>query len=420
VLVTLQGGSKTQPDGNVEQVANADIEAGPTPDTPKPQPQLATALLASICMGLVFGTVMDLGKVTNPIVIREQMIFQRFIMLKMFLGAAGGSAFFFAILSKLTPARFEAAREAYFPSLAPKGLLATTVGPFLLGAGMALAGSCPGMVLIQCGSGVPSGPVALAGGFVAAILFGFVQPYLVGFMGSCNVQKARAEDFQMLRKVPFWVLAMGMCCACFVVVGIFEFFFPWDSAGKVWNQWLWTAELPWFSKPWQNTLPPELAGFFVGALQVPAVIFCIDTLGSSSAYMTLSSQVLVTKTIQEKLPHWSGFRVGVGNWWQAVYILCAILGAFITSWSTGTFGLARGVQVWEAFLGGFLMIFGSRVGSGCTSGHGLSGMGLLALKSMMAVPAMFGGAMFVGFVYQAVDPAGYTGFAYQPNPLVSS
>ena len=35
------------------------------------------------------------------------------------------------------------------------------------------------MVLIQCGSGVPSGPITLAGGFVAAALFGLVQPYLV-------------------------------------------------------------------------------------------------------------------------------------------------------------------------------------------------------------------------------------------------
>lgn len=414
----MQGGV-VEESTKVQQIPNnVDLEAGPGAASHTPTPHVATVVLASMCMGLVFGSVMDLGKVTNPIVIREQMIFQRFIMLKMFLGAAGGSAFFFAILSKVTPVRFTAARQAYFPGLASKGLLATSVGPVLLGAGMALAGSCPGMVLIQCGSGVPSGPVALAGGFAAAILFGIVQPYLVPAMGVCNIQKAKAEDFKMLSGMPFWVLGMGMCCACFAVIGVFEFLFPWNSTGKQWNQWLWTAELPWFSKPWENTLPPELAGFVVGALQVPAVLACLDTLGSSSAYMTLSSQVLLTASVQEKLPHWNGFRLGLGNWWQALYILCAILGAFVTSWSTGTFGLAKGVKEWEAFLGGFLMIFGSRIGSGCTSGHGLSGMGLLSLKSMVAVPAMFGGAMIVGFIYQAADPQGYTGFAYTSSTML--
>ena len=58
-----------------------------------PEPPLLSALAASVCMGLIFGGAMDLAKVTLPIVIREQFIFQRFIMLKMFLGAAGFSAF---------------------------------------------------------------------------------------------------------------------------------------------------------------------------------------------------------------------------------------------------------------------------------------------------------------------------------------
>jgi uncharacterized membrane protein YedE/YeeE len=84
---------------------------------------------------------------------------------------------------------------------------------------------------------------------------------------------------------------------------------------------------------------------------------------------------------------------------------------------TGTFGKAAGVPAWQGFVGGFLMIFGSRIGSGCTSGHGLSGMGLLILKSILAVPAMFLGGIILGFAFQGVDPAGYTGFAYSATSL---
>jgi hypothetical protein len=301
-----------------------------------PEPPLLSALAASVCMGLIFGGVMDLAKVTLPIVIREQFIFQRFIMLKMFLGAAGFSAFVFAILSKVAPQRFEIARGMSADCVRNKGLMAEVVGPMILGCGMALGGACPGMVLIQCGSGVPSGPITLAGGFVAAALFGLVQPYLVPAMCALNFQKAKAEDFKVLNKVPFWALALCFTAAVFATIGVFEHFFPWDSTTKEWRQWAWTGELPSMSTAWKDTLPPELMGVCVGALQIPAVLFCYDTLGSSSAYMTLSSQVLVVKGMRDKAPHWSGYRLGIGNWWQAVYILFAILGAFITSWTTGT------------------------------------------------------------------------------------
>ena len=380
----------------------------------EPKAHWASALLAAVCMGLVFGSVMDVGKVTNPIVIRQQFIFQRFIMLKMFLGAAGSSAFFFALLSELSPRRFHVARQGFVDSVAAKGFSATMVGPFILGAGMALAGACPGMVLIQCGGGVSSGPVTLAGGFVAAALFGVVQPYLVGWMGTCNTNKGKAEDIAILSKMPFWVLGLGLSAACFGCVVVFEVLFPWTSRNTHASQWLWVGELPMFANAWTDSAPGGLMGFFVGAMQVPCVLWCLDSLGSSSAYMTFSSQVLVVRSVQDRLSHWNGYRLGVGNWWQAVYLLNAILGAFITSWTTGTFGKAAGVKDWEALVGGFLMIFGSRIASGCTSGHGLSGMGLLILKSMAAVPAMFMGGIMVGFIYQAVDPAGYTGFAYTP------
>lgn len=398
--------------------AGADLEAGAGSDAgDAPKANVVAAVFASICMGLVFGVVMDLAKVTNPVVIREQFIFQRFIMLKMFLGAAGGSGFFFAILSKVAPRRFEVARAGFFPGLVTKGITAVTVGPFLLGVGMALAGACPGMVLIQCGSGVKSGPVTLAGGLVASILFALVQPYLVGFMASCRLKKERVEDITMFSKVPFWVLGMSVAVMCFVVVGIFEGFFPWNSGPKIspsQNKWLWNGELPSFSTPWDNTFPPELMGLIVGSMQVPCVLFCLDTLGSSTAYMTFTSQWLVVgKELQSKLPHWNGYRVGIGNWWQAIYIMFAILGAFISSWTTGTFASAASPAEWEGFLGGFIMLFGSRLGSGCTSGHGLSGFGLVALKSIVAVPAMFAGGIVTGFIYHAVDPARYNGFAYQ-------
>ncbi len=44
---------------------------------------------------------------------------------------------------------------------------------------------------------------------------------------------------------------------------------------------------------------------------------------------------------------------------------------------------------------------------GCTSGHGLSGMALLSLQSLLGVPAMFAGGIATAFAYNAADPAAF-------------
>ncbi len=74
-------------------------------------------------------------------------------------------------------------------------------------------------------------------------------------------------------------------------------------------------------------------------------------------------------------------------------------------------------RVAQALVGGFLVVFGSRLSSGCTSGHGISGVGYLSVNSFFAVrapsqpPGMLGersqlllaqvGAMFAGGVCTA-------------------
>ena len=40
---------------------------------------------------------------------------------------------------------------------------------------------------------------------------------------------------------------------------------------------------------------------------------------------------------------------------------------------------------WAMIVGGFLVGFGTRMGGGCTSGHGVCGLGRLSLRSLVAV-----------------------------------
>jgi uncharacterized membrane protein YedE/YeeE len=72
--------------------------------------------------------------------------------------------------------------------------------------------------------------------------------------------------------------------------------------------------------------------------------------------------------------------------WRLVYALGLMLGALV--WWLGFAGgapQATAVPAWQLLVGGFLVGYGARLGNGCTSGHGICGLGSLQLPSLMAV-----------------------------------
>jgi uncharacterized membrane protein YedE/YeeE len=355
--------------------------------------RIAAVFTVAILMGAVFGLVMELSKVTNPSSIRGQFLFEKFLMLKMFLAAAALSAFSFGVLSLVKPVAFEAARKEFLGCGNDKGVPAVALGALLLGVGMALAGSCPGMVMIQIGSNVSNAWVTVLGGLSAALLYGALVPFAQGSIKKGSCKQAKAEDFSALQAVAFHKLSLALAVLLAAGVAVLEIFFPWDK------------ELPPGIAPGRQALPPSAMGAVVGLLQVPCVLVLGDTLGSSSAYMTLvSTPTTFSAALASAVPQLAKFRSGLGNWWQVVYLLGAAVGAALAAGVTNTMGAAVGVPPADAFVGGFVMILGSRLASGCTSGHGLSGFALLAVHSIVAVPAMFAGGIATSFIYAAVDP----------------
>jgi uncharacterized membrane protein YedE/YeeE len=55
-----------------------------------------------------------------------------------------------------------------------------------------------------------------------------------------------------------------------------------------------------------------------------------------------------------------------------------------------------------SFIGGLFLVLGARVAGGCTSGHGISGFGELAINSMLTVPAMFASGIFTAFLLHSL------------------
>ncbi|XP_071814222.1 thiosulfate transporter TsuA-like isoform X2 [Apostichopus japonicus] len=362
--------------------------------------KLAVCLLC----GMVMGLSLEKGRVFEPRSIRCQFTYQLWIMMKMFLSAVATGLLCLATLSVLpfTKNAFENARIEYLGCLTTKGVLMASIGGALLGAGMALSGACPGMVLAQVGAwvGNGSGLVTFIGCLAGAFTYGVLHPFISKYLGRTSpYQKQLADDW--ISKVPFAVFSLSFAIFMAAIVTGLELWKPWRTE-------ILPSPAIGFTSTWFMTdyaWPPYVAGILIGSLQLPLVLVVRDTIGGSGSYCTISSQVLVTKRMERAIPYLANFKRGVSSWWQVFFVSGVILGAMTSSLSSHTAAKVDGVGWAMSFVGGFIMLFGARLGGGCTSGHGLSGVGVLALVSFVAVAAMFAGGTVVGLIGWGMDKA---------------
>ena len=80
-----------------------------------------------------------------------------------------------------------------------------------------------------------------------------------------------------------------------------------------------------------------------------------------------------------------GAIAGPDRDWRLLFIIGLIAGAALAHTLTGKpIPDAPIAPVWLAVVSGLLVGIGTRMGSGCTSGHGVCGIGRLSLRSMVA------------------------------------
>lgn len=88
-----------------------------------------------------------------------------------------------------------------------------------------------------------------------------------------------------------------------------------------------------------------------------------------------------------------------GEWlWRLLFIVGLITGAALYAVVTGDLGVAIQVSWPLMAMAGLLVGVGTRLGSGCTSGHGVCGIGRLSQRSLIATAvfmATAGGTVFV-------------------------
>ena len=183
---------------------------------------LTLAIVVGIAMGIVFGFALEKSRVFEPGIIVGQMQLRNFIMLKVFLTAVATGAVVLAVLNGFG-----------YVKLQPKAALyaADIVGGLILGAGITLAGACPGTTLAQIGAGYRDALFTLLGG-----LCGRRRLFLRATGAVQDLPRRQGGPkliFTDLIGVPYWMGALVLAAVIVVILVALEAWTPWrDEMGN--------------------------------------------------------------------------------------------------------------------------------------------------------------------------------------------
>lgn len=132
-----------------------------------------------------------------------------------------------------------------------------------------------------------------------------------------------------------------------------------------------------------TAFPNGILSYLVGGLLIGVgTVFVYATTGISAG---ASSFLESTLSYVSELPRFNRRRFVVSRDWRVVFTLGIVLGAAAYAFTLGGGPWVTEVQPWRLLAGGVLVGVGTRLGKGCTSGHGVCGLGSRSPTSLVNV-----------------------------------
>jgi uncharacterized membrane protein YedE/YeeE len=240
---------------------------------------------------------------------------------------------------------------------------ANIAGGALVGVGMALSGACPGTVLVQLAQGIPSANATALGALLGAGIYVQTQHRLRSMsrpQGAAepSIRKSTISEVLGIPEAVLYPL-FGLA-----IVSVLRF-----TGAKAGNA----------------IVAPIVGGLLIGSAQAFSLLLTSSPLGVSAAYEHLSRHILQALSGKLGKPSLPSKPI--------IFSLGVIAGSFalLQQKPDTSFAVAdAGIPAWQAFVGGTVLAFGARLGGGCTSGHGLSGLSAMSFSSLVTVACMFG------------------------------
>ncbi|KAK5998698.1 hypothetical protein PT974_01080 [Cladobotryum mycophilum] len=328
--------------------------------------------MASFLSGAAFGAAMMSAGFHQPSIVISQMKFENWHMFQAFLAATASSAIFYAIAERVGYVKLSPR------SSSPLGLFArydgNIIGGALLGTGMALSGSCPGTLYAQLAAGVQTGFHALNG----AILGGIIWTGFLSTLVRKSRERAGAKPVTITANEQLGVsrgtVLLLFEAVCLSIVAITTIYTPRYPGTKVLG---------------------AIGGLIIGLSQLFSLVTRRAMLGTSGSYEEFGNYFWwvvkgAGRSTQPQSYQSLMFAVGVSaGAWGLLQVVPSLVSGPIFE-----------VSPLLATTGGVLMAIGSRMAGGCTSGHGVSGMSLLSVSSVITIASAFGmGAITAPFVH---------------------
>lgn len=241
----------------------------------------------------------------------------------------------------------------------------------MVGIGMTLTGACPGTIFVQVGRGVPSGRTAIIGGIMGGILYALLAKHLRRAVPSPVPQaNSLPAKFGMNPNVAL-VIFDGMCISMILAA---RYIIPSQS---------------------KTFLDPVVGGGLIGAAQLAALLLTGSPVGVSTCYEDIGRWFwgCLGYKIDSSATPGAKSLIPVS---KAIAFASGILVSSYTIWRTIPGMImenAVSISPMRSILGGLIMVFGARIAGGCTSGHGITGMSMLSMSSIITVASMFAGGI---------------------------
>ncbi len=130
--------------------------------------------------------------------------------------------------------------------------------------------------------------------------------------------------------------------------------------------------------------PIGIYSYVIGGLIIGVGVSFVYIL--TGLHSTQSSFFSTTISYFSKIPYFQRKTYLESREWRLYFAASVVLGALIYTLTLSPDGFwTTSIQWWRLLLGGFLVGFGTRLSSGCTSGHGISGVASLSATSVYAV-----------------------------------
>ena len=152
----------------------------------------------------------------------------------------------------------------------------------------------------------------------------------------------------------------------------------------------------------------SLAGLFPRGVAQYAVGGGFIGLGVSVVYLgtaiTPGASTFFESTLSyvSDLPRFNRATYLASRDWRLVFTLSMVAGAAVYALLLGGGGWTTAVQPWRLLVGGVFVGIGTRIGKGCTSGHGINGIASLSGASLANVAIFMAVAIGVALSMQGL------------------